>query len=163
MRHIISILLQNESGALSRVATMFASRGFNIESLNVAPTDDASVSRLTLVTIGTEEVVTQISKQLAKLIDVVAIADRTATDAIERELGLLKFAADPTQKAPLSERILGAGGRILDESPQHLTAEISGTGKELDTFLASLPEEARLLSVVRSGPLVISRGPKALG
>lgn len=163
MRHIISILLQNESGALSRVATMFASRGFNIEALNVAPTDDASVSRLTLVTIGDEEVVSQISKQLAKLIDVVAIADRTATDAIERELGLLKFAVDSEEAAELSKSIQGLGGRILDEGPQHLTVEIAGTGKELDTFLASLPEDAHLLSVVRSGPLVISRGPKALG
>jgi len=163
MRHIISILLQNESGALSRVATMFASRGFNIESLNVAPTDDASVSRLTLVTIGTEEVVNQISKQLAKLIDVVAIADRTATDAIERELGLLKFATDPAQAAALSESILGVAGRVLDEGPQHLTVEIAGTGQELDTFLASLADDVRLLSVVRSGPLVISRGPTALG
>jgi acetolactate synthase-1/3 small subunit len=141
---------------------MFASRGFNIESLNVAPTDDALVSRLTLVTIGTEEVVSQISKQLAKLIDVVAIADRTATGAIERELGLLKFGADPERAATLSRTILSAGGKILDESPQHLTAEIAGTGQELDNFLASLPEDARLLSVVRSGPLVISRGPTAL-
>jgi acetolactate synthase-1/3 small subunit len=162
MRHIISILLQNESGALSRVATMFASRGFNIESLNVAPTDDASVSRLTLVTIGTEEVVTQISKQLAKLIDVVAIADRTSTDALERELALLKFAVEPAQAVSITERVVGRGGRVLDESAQHLTVEVVGTGKELDQFIGSLPEEIRLLSVVRSGPLVISRGPKAL-
>lgn len=163
MRHIISILLQNESGALSRVATMFASRGFNIEALNVAPTDDASVSRLTLVTIGTEEIVTQISKQLAKLIDVVAIADRTSTDAVERELALLKFAVEPSQTAALLDRVGPAGGRVVDESPQHLTVEIVASGKDLDQFVASLPETTRLLSVVRSGPLVISRGPKALG
>jgi len=163
MRHILSILLQNESGALSRVATMFASRGFNIETLNVAPTDDASVSRLTLVTTGTEELVAQISKQLAKLIDVVAVADRTGTDVIERELGLLKFAVDSKGSAALVERVTRQGGHILDQGPEHLTVEIAGTGQELDTFISALPEEIRLLSVVRSGPLVISRAPKALG
>ena len=163
MRHIISILLQNESGALSRVATMFASRGFNIESLNVAPTDDASVSRLTLVTTGTEEVIAQINKQLAKLIDVVAIADRTATDIIERELGLLKFAVEPPLAGKLADSLEKAGARVLDEGPEHLTVEVAGTGAQLDALLASLPENARLVSVVRSGPLVTSRGPKALG
>lgn len=163
MRHFLSILLQNESGALSRVATMFASRGFNIESLNVAPTDDPSVSRLTLVTTGTDEVVGQISKQLAKLIDVVAIADRTDTDAIERELGLFKFALEPAQAVLLAERVQRSAGKVLDEGPTHITVSMGGTGRELDEFLASIPEDIRPLSVVRSGPLVISRGPKALG
>ena len=91
MRHIISIVLQNEAGALSRVANLFSSRGYNIESLNVAPTDDETVSRLTLVTTGSEDVIDQITKQLAKLIDVVHIADMTSLEHIERELALLKL------------------------------------------------------------------------
>lgn len=162
MRHVISILLQNESGALARVASMFASRGFNIESLNVAPTDDETVSRLTMVTVGTEAVISQMSKQLAKLIDVVAIADRTATDHIERELGLLKFTVEPRALAAFEAYARGRSGEILDRDPAHFTLQVTGTEKEVDGFLDGIPDGVRILSIVRSGPLAISRGPHAL-
>ncbi|MSR22579.1 MAG: acetolactate synthase small subunit [Gemmatimonadetes bacterium] len=162
MRHILSILIQNESGALSRVASMFASRGFNIESLSVAPTDDETVSRLTLVTIGTEDMIGQVSKQLAKLIDVVAVADRTSTDHIARELGLLKFAVPPNAAGAFRSLVENYGAEVLDDHLSHFTIEVTGTEKQVDALLGALPEGVRLLSIVRSGPLVISRGPQAL-
>jgi len=162
MRHILSILLQNESGALSRVASMFSTRGFNIESLSVAPTDDERFSRVTLVTSGTEDVISQISKQLGKLVDVVAIADRTGVDHLERELGLVKFAVDPAATEPFSRLVANYGARVLDDHPGHFTIEVTGSEKQVDAFLAAIPAGVRVLSVVRSGPLVISRGPQAL-
>ncbi len=162
MRHVISILLQNESGALARVASMFATRGFNIESLNVAPTEDESVSRLTLVTTGTDEVISQISKQLAKLIDVVAIADRTSTDHIERELGLLKLRVEPSATARFDELVASHAAQILDSDPEHVTVEVTGNEREVDAFLDELPPGVKVLALVRSGPLVTSRGPGSL-
>ncbi len=162
MRHVISILLQNESGALSRVAAMFSNRGFNIESLSVAPTEDETVSRLTLVTSGPDEVIAQISKQLAKLIDVVAMADMTAGDHIERELGLLKLHVAPSALAELRQRTDNFGARVLDDHPDHFTLELTGSEQQLDGFIAALPHGAQLLAVVRSGPLAITRGPQQL-
>ena len=162
MRHVISILLQNESGALARVASMFATRGFNIESLNVAPTEDESVSRLTLVTEGTEAVVAQINKQLAKLIDVVAIADRTATDHIARELGIFKVAVDPAATGLFEAFAAERGARLLDRDDECVTVELAGSEREVDAFLAGLPPGVALLAVVRSGPLVTARGAAAL-
>jgi acetolactate synthase I/III small subunit len=162
MRHVISILLQNESGALARVAAMFANRGFNIESLNVAPTEDESVSRLTLVTIGTDEVISQINKQLGKLIDVVAIADRTTVNHVERELGIVKLQVPPAASAALASLIREHGARILDQDPQHFTVEVTGNEQEVDRFLDEIPQGITVLSLVRSGPLVIARGPHTL-
>jgi len=162
MRHVLSILLQNETGALSRVASMFSTRGFNIESLSVAPTNDELVSRLTLVTSGTEDVIGQISKQLGKLVDVVAIADRTGVNHLERELGLVKFAVDSAATEPFHRLVANYGARILDDHPEHFTIEVTGNERQVDTFLAAIPPGVRVLSVVRSGPLVISKGPQAL-
>jgi acetolactate synthase-1/3 small subunit len=162
MRHVISILLQNESGALSRVAAMFANRGFNIESLSVAPTEDETVSRLTLVTSGPDETVLQINKQLGKLVDVVAMADMTAGDHIERELGLLKLKVPEAAMAALRQLSANYGARILDDHAAHFTLELTGSEQQLDTFLAALPEGTQLLAVVRSGPLAISRGAQQL-
>ena len=162
MRHIISILLQNESGALARVASMFASRGFNIESLNVAPTEDESVSRLTLVTIGTDEVISQINKQLAKLIDVVAIADRTSTDHIERELGIVKLRVESVAIALFDEFVAAHGAQVLERDPEHVTVEVTGSEHEVDLFLAELPPGATVLSLVRSGPLVTTKELRSL-
>ncbi len=162
MRHVLSILLQNESGALSRVASMFSTRGFNIESLSVAPTHDEQVSRLTLVTSGTEDVINQISKQLAKLVDVVAIADRTGVDHVERELGLVKFAVPSDAREPFERLVANYGARVLDDHPDHFTLEVTGNERQVDTFLSAVPRGVRVLSVVRSGPLVISKGPQAL-
>ena len=163
MRHVLSILLENESGALSRVAAMFANRGFNIESLSVAPTDDDTVSRLTLVTSGDEDVVAQVGKQLSKLIDVVAIADRTESAHFERELGLLKVRDAANGSAGLDSWATQFGATVLDDDPGHFTVEIAGTREQIDRLLNTLPSGIQLLSVVRSGPLVISKGPHALG
>ncbi len=141
---------------------MFASRGFNIESLSVAPTDDETVSRLTLVTNGTEDVISQMSKQLAKLIDVVAIADRTSTDHVERELGLLKFQVSPAAIDGFRALMRNFGATILDDDPSQFTLEVTGTERQVDALIESVPQGVLLLSVVRSGPLVISRGPHVL-
>ena len=161
-RYVISILLQNESGALARVATMFAIRGFNIESLVVAPTEDESVSRLTLVTHCTERTMGQLSKQILKLIDVVALADRTSAEHLEREIGLLKFRVDRPAAKEMLEHIEHYEARVLDDELAHLTVEIAGEEASIDHFLENLPEGVRVLSVVRSGPLVIARGPSTL-
>lgn len=162
MRHVISILLQNESGALARVAAMFANRGFNIESLSVAPTDDETLSRLTLVTSGPDDVIAQIRKQLAKLIDVVAMVDMTAGDHMERELGLLKLQVSPEGLAELRQRADNFGARVLDDHPEHFTLELTGSEQQLDSFVETLPAGVQLLAVVRSGPMAISRGAQQL-
>ena len=157
MRHIISVLLQNEAGALARVANLFSSRGYNIESLNVAPTQVETVSRLTLVTSGSEEVIDQISKQLGKLVDVVDMIDMTAEDHIERELALFKVKAGDD-----AERIRGVlrayTARVLDDRDGHLTVEFVGGGAEIDRCLKSLQETSQVVTVVRAGAMAITRG-----
>lgn len=162
MRHVISMLLQNESGALSRVASMFSTRGFNIESLNVAPTEDEAVSRVTLVTSGTDAVVQQINKQLGKLIDVVAIADRTSVDHFERELGIVKLRLDATGPEAIESLLTANDAKILDPEHDHFTIELSADEAAIDAFLDSLPDGVHILSLVRSGPLVMARGPHTL-
>jgi acetolactate synthase I/III small subunit len=158
MRHIISILLQNEAGALARVANLFSSRGYNIESLNVAPTADETVSRLTLVTTGPDDVIEQIGKQLAKLIDVVEIADMTSADHIERELALFKLnvASDAADK--LAAAVKQFEARTLNDQLSHYTVEIVGGSGEIDRFLKRVAAIADVLSVVRSGAMAVSRG-----
>ena len=162
MRHVISILLQNESGALARVAVMFATRGFNIESLNVAPTEDAAVSSLTLVTTGTDDVINQINKQLAKLIDVVAIADRTTTDHIERELGVVKLRVEAGGAESLEGFLAAHGALVLESDDEHVTIQVTGDEREVDSFLEEIPPGVALLAVIRSGPLVTARGAPSL-
>jgi acetolactate synthase-1/3 small subunit len=161
MRHIISILLQNEAGALARVANMFSSRGYNIESLNVAPTADETVSRLTLVTTGSDNVIDQISKQLGKLVDVVDIADMTGADHIERELALFKLhvAGDDAEK--LAAAIGQFDARVLNDQNGHYTVEVVGGSQEIDRFLKRVGGITDVLSVVRSGAMAVSRGAVA--
>ena len=161
MRHIISILLQNEAGALSRVSNLFSSRGYNIESLNVAPTSDATVSRLTLVTTGSDEVIDQISKQLAKLIDVVDITDMTGADHIERELALFKLHVD--DRAALGRLVDGFNVRVLDDHEGHYTVELIGGGQEIDRFLDRASAQAKVSTVVRSGAMAVARGAPVFG
>ena len=161
MRHIISILLQNEAGALSRVSNLFSSRGYNIESLNVAPTSDATVSRLTLVTTGSDEVIDQISKQLAKLIDVVDISDMTGADHIERELALFKLHVD--DRAALRRLLDGFNVRVLDDHEGHYTVELIGGGQEIDRFLDRASALAKVTTVVRSGAMAVARGAPVFG
>lgn len=162
MRHILSILLQNESGALARVASMFASRGYNIESLSVAPTTDETVSRLTLVTTGDDAVIAQVTKQLGKLIDVVAIADRTGVDHIARELGLVKLRVPPATIPAVEEVLSRYDARVLDGTPEYYTVQITGNEDELDAFLDALPRGIEILTIARSGPVVVARGADVL-
>ena len=162
MRHIISILLQNEAGALGRVAGMFSTRGYNIESLNVAPTDDHSVSRLTLVTTGSDEVIDQITKQLGKLVDVVDIADMTSGDHIERELVFIKVQVPWDQQRRLITLVEKNGGRTLDNSREHVTLEFAGDLAEVDRFINRIRDLADIVAVVRSGVMAVARGAPLL-
>ncbi len=162
MRHIISILLQNEAGALARVASMFSTRGYNIESLSVAPTESPEVSRLTLVTIGSDQVISQINKQLLKMVDVVNMADMTLGDHIERELALVKLRLHPDQVAEMRKLCEQQGGRMLDDSADNFTMELTGAANLVDDFIDRLVGRAEILAVVRSGPLAISRGQQVL-
>ena len=162
MRHIISILLQNEAGALARVANLFSSRGYNIESLNVAPTHDETVSRLTLVTRGSDEVIDQISKQLGKLVDVVNIIDMTDGDHIERELTLLKLQLPSEDRKALTELVGEFGARILDDHEGHFTVELIGGSGEIDRFMTRFSDRVEILTVVRSGAMAVARGAPVL-
>jgi acetolactate synthase-1/3 small subunit len=160
MRHIISILLQNEAGALTRATSLFSSRGYNIESLSVAATEDPEVSRLSMVTIGSEAVIDQIIKQLFKLVDVVNIADMTMGEHIERELLLMKVRLD--EGANISDTVSAAGARVLDSSPENFTVELTGTGVQIDDFMNTLGSRSEILAVVRSGSMAIARGTTIL-
>ena len=162
MRHIISILLQNEAGALSRVANLFSTRGYNIESLNVAPSADDTVSRLTLVTTGPDNVIEQITKQLAKLIDVVDIADMTGEDHIERELALFKLRARDGSAEKLKALLGQFDGRLLGEHGDQCTVEIVGGGRDIDLFLKRAAGVAEVITLVRSGAMAIRRGAPVL-
>jgi acetolactate synthase-1/3 small subunit len=163
MRHIISILLQNEAGALTRVTALFSTRGYNIESLNVAATEDPEISRLTLVTKGSDEVINQINQQLLKLVDVVKIADMTLDDHIEAELLLIKVVAPVNTECNLPELIESAGARVLDDSPETFTLELTASSQDLDAFIEAVGECSEVLSVVRSGAMAIARGHNVLG
>ncbi|MGA9574999.1 MAG: acetolactate synthase small subunit [Lysobacterales bacterium] len=162
MRHIISILMANEAGALARVAALFSSRGYNIESLNVAPTDHPEVSRLTLVTRGSDEVIEQINNQLLKLVDVVNTADMTRDDHIERELLLLKVKIRSGAAQTLLDVINNAEARVLDDCPETYTLELTGATNHMDEFISKVGECAEILAVVRSGAMAIARGRKML-
>lgn len=162
MRHIISILLQNEAGALARVASLFATRGYNIESLSVAPTDDPQVSRLTLVTIGSDHVIGQINKQLLKLVDVVNTVDMTLGDHIERELLLIKLKLHADGLERVRELAKQEGARVLDDAEASYTLELTGAASRLDLFISRVASHADILAVVRSGPLAVTRGVPVL-
>ena len=162
MRHIISILLENESGALSRVAGLFSARGYNIESLTVAPTDDASISRMTLVTSGTDEIIEQITKQLNKLIDVIKLVDMTEGVHIEREMMLIKVRVAGGETREEMKRLTDIfRGSVIDVTEDTYTVELTGTGDKLDAFIQAVGG-VPILEVVRSGAIGIARGDKAL-
>ena len=161
MRHIISILIENESGALSRVAGLFSARGYNIESLTVAPTEDASMSRMTLVTRGSEDVIEQITKQLNKLIDVIKLIDLADSAHIERELMMIKIKTGIESRDEIRRVTDIFRGRIIDVTPTSYVVEMTGTSEKLDAFLATI-DSGSIIEVVRSGPTGISRGEKGL-
>ena len=161
MRHIISVLLENEAGALSRVSGLFSARGYNIESLTVAPTEDATLSRMTIVTTGSDEVVEQITKQLNKLIDVVKVVDLSDGDHIERELMLVKVRAIGTDREEMKRMADIYRGRIIDVTDKDYTIELTGTGAKLDAFLNAI-DRAAILETVRTGTSGIGRGERIL-
>ena len=161
MRHIIAIHLQNEAGALTRVAGLFSTRGYNIESLSVAATDDATVSRITLVTRGSDSVVQQIISQLNKLIDVVSVEDMTQGEHIERELVLLKLKVRLEQSDAVRGYVVRAGGRVLDPASDGFIVELTASEQEVDQFVIDLGKGAEIVEVVRSGALGISRLARA--
>ena len=161
MRHMIAILIENESGALSRVAGLFSARGYNIQSLTVAPTEDPSLSRMTLVTCGSEEIIEQITKQLNKLIDVVKLIDLAESVHIERELMLIKVKAVEATRDEIKRLVDIFRGKIIDVTPSSYVIEMTGSTEKLDAFMNAL-DPAHLIEVVRSGPIGISRGEKGL-
>lgn len=161
MRHIISVLLENESGALARLVGLFAQRGYNIDSLTVAPTEDPTLSRLTLVTHGNDQVIEQITKQLHKLIEVVKLTDLSESAHIERELMLVKVKAVGEQRDEVKRSADIFRGQIVDVSATTYTVQLVGTSDKLDAFIQAL-SGTQILEVVRSGVSGISRGEKTL-
>lgn len=161
MRHIISVLLENEAGALSRVAGLFSARGYNIESLTVAPTDDPTLSRMTLVTRGSDEVIEQITKQLNKLVDVVKLVDLTEGAHIEREMLLIKLKALGDSRDEIKRLVDIFRGRIIDVSENTYIIELTGNAEKLDAFI-SAAQPTDIIEAVRSGISGIGRGEKGL-
>lgn len=161
MRHIISLLMENEPGALSRVVGLFSQRNYNIESLTVAATEDPTLSRLTLTTNGREEVIEQITKNLNKLIEVVKLVDLSESAHIERELMLVKVKATGAQRAEVKRTVDIFRGQIVDVTPSIYTIQLSGTTDKLDSFVQALGTGS-ILEVVRSGVTGIARGEKVL-
>ena len=160
-RHIVSVLVENEAGALSRIAGLFSARGYNIESLTVAPTEDASMSRMTIVTTGSEDVVEQITKQLNKLIEVVKVIDLSEAEHIERELMLIKVRAGQKEREDMKRMADIFRGRIIDVSDNTYTIELTGDGSKLDAFLQAL-DQASIMETVRTGTSGIGRGNRVL-
>ena len=161
MRHIISLLMENEAGALSRVAGLFSARGYNIESLTVAPTEDSSLSRMTIVTSGSDEIIEQIIKQLNKLIDVVKVLDLNDGKHIERELMLVKVKASHQYREEMKRISDIFRGRVIDVSDNTFTIEITGSSTKLDAYLDSLDKSA-IVETVRTGASGIGRGDRIL-
>ncbi|PIE41410.1 MAG: acetolactate synthase small subunit [Gammaproteobacteria bacterium] len=161
MRRIISILMENEPGALSRVVGLFSQRGYNIESLTVAPTNDETLSRLTLTTTGSERVIEQITKQLNKLVEVVKLVDLTEGTHIERELMLIKLKATGAQRAEIKRTTDIFRGQIVDVTSAVYTVQLTGTSGKLDAFIESVGNTS-ILEVARTGVSGVARGDKVL-
>lgn len=161
MRHVISLLLENEAGALSRVSGLFSARAYNIESLTVAPTEDPSMSRMTIVTTGSDDVIEQITKQLNKLIEVVKVVDLSEAAHIERELMLVKVRATGKDRDELKRMADIFRGRIIDVTESTYVVEMTGTSGKLDAFFDAI-DRALILETVRTGVCGIGRGDRIL-
>ena len=161
MKHIIAVLLENEPGALSRVVDLFAARGYNIEALSVAPTEDDSLSRMTIVTTGSDEVIEQITKHLNRLIDVVKVVDLTEANYIERELMIIKLRAVGKEREEMKRMADIFRGRIIDVTDKTYTIELTGDEAKLDAFIQAV-ERTAILETVRTGASGISRGERVL-
>ena len=154
--------MENESGALSRVVGLFSARGYNIESLAVAPTDDSTLSRLTLVTTGSEQVIEQVLKQLNKLIEVIKVVDLSDFKHVDRELMLIKVEAKQLDGVTAIKQIADIfKGKVIDLSKHTFTIELSGHSEKLDAFIEAMNEQI-IVEVVRSGSIGIARGNVAL-
>jgi acetolactate synthase-1/3 small subunit len=162
MRHVISVLLQNEVGALTRMTGLFSSRGYNIESLNVAPTDDPTVSRVTLVMSGSDSAIAQLNTQLAKLVDVVNIHDMTLGDHFERELAIVKLKLATGGYAKVLALAKKYDAEILDESQNSCTVQLTGRLAEIDQFIESAVSIGEVSAVARSGSVAVSKGEVTL-
>jgi acetolactate synthase-1/3 small subunit len=163
MRHILSVLLENEPGALSRIVGLFSQRAFNIESLTVAPTSDTSLSRITIATIGDDKVIEQIVKQVNKLVDVVKVSELSDRKHVERELLLIKVATVNGAARTEVKRITDIfRGTIVDIGKQIYTIELTGNGEKLNAFIDILSNETEIIESVRSGSVGIARGEKAM-
>lgn len=162
MRRILSVLLENESGALSRVIGLFSQRGYNIESLAVAPTEDPTLSRITIQTIGDEKVLEQIEKQLHKLVDVLRVNELGQGALVEREVMLVKIRAEGATRDEVKRSTDIFRGQIVDVSPSTYTVQLVGSGEKLDAFLTTMRGVSEIAEVVRSGVIGIARGDKTL-
>ncbi len=161
MRHIISVLLENEPGALSRVVGLFSARGYNIESLTVAPTEDRSLSRMTIVTSGSDDVIEQITKHLNRLIEVVKLVDLGEGPYIERELMLIKVRAVGKEREEMKRMADIFRGRVIDVTDKTYTVELTGDGAKLDAFIDAL-DAASIIETVRTGASGVARGDRIL-
>lgn len=161
MRHVISLLLENEAGALSRVSGLFSARAYNIESLTVAPTEDPSMSRMTIVSVGSDDVVEQITKQLNKLIEVVKVVDISEAAHIERELMLIKLRATGKDREEMKRMADIFRGRIIDVTESTYVVELTGNTSKLDAFLEAI-DSSLILETVRTGVCGIGRGDRIL-
>ena len=161
MKHIIALLLENEPGALSRVVALFSARGYNIESLTVAPTEDASLSRMTIVTTGSDEVIEQITKHLNRLIEVVKVVDLTEGSFTERELMLIKVRAVGKEREEMNRMADIFRGRIIDVTESTYVIELTGAATKLDSFLEAI-DKSLILETVRTGVSGIGRGDRIL-
>lgn len=161
MRHVISLLLENEAGALSRVSNMFSARGYNIESLTVAPTEDLSMSRMTIVSIGSDDIIEQITKQLNKLVEVVKVVDLSEAAHIERELMLIKVRATGKDREEMKRMADIFRGRIIDVTESTYVIELTGAATKLDSFIEAI-DKSLILETVRTGVSGIGRGDRIL-
>ncbi len=161
MRHIISVLLENEPGALSRVVGLFSARGYNIDTLTVAPTEDASLSRMTIVTTGSDDIIEQITKHLNRLIEVVKVVDLTEAEHTERELMLIKLRAVGKEREEIKRMTDIFRGRIIDVTDRTYTIELTGNTSKLDAFIRAV-DRAAILETVRTGSSGIGRGERIL-
>jgi acetolactate synthase-1/3 small subunit len=159
MRHVISILVDNEPGVLSRVSGLFSGRGFNIESLNVAETLDPTMSRMTLVTRGNDQIIEQIIKQLNKLVNVIKVFDLTGSDYVDREMALIKVTAEATTRAEVLRTVDIFRGRVVDVSPKSYTVEITGDDKKIQAVI-DLLTPIGIMEIVRTGSVALARAKK---
>jgi len=162
MRHAISVLLENEVGALTRMTGMFSSRGYNIDSLNVAPTNDPLVSRVTLVVSGSDAAIAQLNTQLAKLVDVVNIHDMTLGEHFERELAIVKLKLATGDLAKIRKLAEKFGAEVLDDSQVSCTVQLTGRIAEIDQFIVAVGEVGEIAAVARSGSVAVSKGEVTL-